>query len=234
MIQLTQLKKNLESDKKDDYIHQIKFSEFWVRFYDFEKFQIANKHLKIYPDLKKVKMEKIYKQIPSDLFRGFNQLTNINLSGNQFIVLSKDIFKDQINLVEIDLINNALETLHPETFRNCVSLKIINIKGNKLKNLDENIFQGLINLESLYLSENLLTELHPNTFNCCTHLSHLNLAYNQLETLDENIFIGLSIKIFNVILSGNRFTQKINFNHVSNQRERLYSNINYIRKNYLQ
>ena len=97
MIQLTQLKKNLESDKKDDYIHQIKFSEFWVRFYDFEKFQIANKHLKIYPDLKKVTLDKLFKQIPCSIFLKANLafwMRNISIQYS-FYLKNIDIFYEK-------------------------------------------------------------------------------------------------------------------------------------------
>ena len=80
LVQMARLKKNLESDNRPDNIQQIDFSEFYVRSNYSRELKITNKHLKIYPDLKKVRMEKIYKQIPSDLFRGFNQLTTISIT----------------------------------------------------------------------------------------------------------------------------------------------------------
>jgi len=78
-----------------------------------------------------------------------------------------------LNLVQLDLRNNQIATIHDRSFLNVKKLEILDLSCN-----------------------NLTLDFNRDLFSCLYHLSYLNLSNNQIERIDDRLFS----KLFNLII----------------------------------
>ena len=127
--------------------------------------------------------------LPVGIFLGLTSLKKLHLSFNEFTRLPNDIF-NETNLNVLELQNNKLKELNPNTFRNLFNLNKLLLNNNALIKLPAGVFKGLTNLKELYLDCNQLRHLPDNTFNE-TSLTLLQLQNNNLRHLTPEIFQNL-------------------------------------------
>ena len=124
-------------------------------------------------------------------FKGFGNLTKLDLSWNYCNYMNHSFFEEMPNLKVLNLTLNYLDiSLNSDRngviFFNQAKLEVLSISENKLRSLPRNIFSGLKNLTYLHLARNLLKSFEVDLSHM-TRLMKVNLHDNQLETISENV-----------------------------------------------
>lgn len=143
-----------------------------------------------YINLSNSKLQKI-----ADFTFDLPYLLELDLSGNELILLTAKAFSGAINLRTIDLSHNMISNIQPEAFVNLRSLWDLNLSFNKLHNnsfdrAGVDWIDSIDSLRSLDLSYNQLFYLHMmpyQAFSGLANLETLNLQHNQI-TLDYGAF----------------------------------------------
>lgn len=127
-----------------------------------------------------------------------NYYCNGNFVGKQFIDVIKfkncehlqipnNLFRQYINLNNLDLSNLGLEMLRPENFTGAEKLKQLSVAGNKFSKFPLNLYDKMPNLEVLDLSNNQIEYLIPDDFRTENNLKSLNVSCNNINELPVNM-----------------------------------------------
>ena len=93
-------------------------------------------------------------------------LKHLFLTHNNIKTLSNpSIFKELINLTELDLSYNEIEMIDSFLFQFNIKLLKLNLKSNKITQIESNQFNGLTNLKELNLFNNSISLINSNGFN---------------------------------------------------------------------
>ena len=92
---------------------------------------------------------------------------------------------------DIQLYDQGITSLLSRDFSGLVNLRELGVDGNSLQTLPEGVFAGLGELNNLYLSDNQLQVLRTDVFAGLSKLSRLELNDNDLRALPEGVFAGL-------------------------------------------
>ena len=167
--------------------------------------------------------------LDSDDFAGLTNLTRLWLRNNSLGsgTLPTNIFNGLMALTDLDLSQNALETLDATLFDSLTALTDLDLNSNALTELDSNIFAPLTSLTNLFLNSNALTELAPNIFATLENLRVLRLNNNALISLPGGIFSGVG----NVDFDGlaNLEVLSLNDNNLPTLPDGLFSNLGNLR-----
>ncbi|KAK9708699.1 Leucine rich repeat [Popillia japonica] len=146
-------------------------------------------------------------RLGSDAFKsaGLMNLQRIFIKSCRLREIHKDAFRDLIILVEVDLSDNEIRSLDPETFHGNERLRHVYLNGNPLRRLEEDQFPTLPNLKTLHLAECLLEFIHENALRNLLNLETINLSLNRLHNLTERSFKNLS-SLKSLALDGNPWT----------------------------
>lgn len=128
-------------------------------------------------------------------------LQRIFMRNTRLREVHRDAFKDLKILIEIDLSENEISFLDPETFHDNERLRILYLNGNPLKELVKEQFPTLPHLRTLELEACQLKVIHRDTFIHLLALESLNLKGNKLRSLSEKTFMNLHLK--SLSLDGN-------------------------------
>lgn len=124
--------------------------------------------------------------ISEDVFRDFQQLTDVEISGN--IRLQQDSFYlalrslNQSNIFSLSLQENGLSIMNYEVFEEFSNLRDLALSGNKFKNLHSKGRGVLKNLKKLDMTKNRLRE--RRSVNLCIHGTHNSSRFPNLEMLN--------------------------------------------------
>ncbi|XP_078074926.1 type III endosome membrane protein TEMP [Mustelus asterias] len=124
-------------------------------------------------------LTKVPKNLPTNL-------TNLDLSYNS--VDATDLENSRRlealkNLVFLNLSNNHIPTLSPETFTNLKMLEVLDLSNCRIDLLHPRAFEGLVSLKILILNNNRIKDLAPQFLGDMQALSTLDLANNKLSTV---------------------------------------------------
>lgn len=144
--------------------------------------------------------------LQSEIFKlaGLVNLQRVFLRNAGIYSIHADSFKDMRILIEIDLSDNHVTALEPNTFLGNERLRILILSGNPLGTLRNLQFPVLQHLRNLELQRCSLTEVHGQAFARLTGLEFLKLDANQLEYLETSVISGLS-RLKTLTLDGNRW-----------------------------
>lgn len=144
--------------------------------------------------------------LQSEIFKlaGLVNLQRVFLRNAGIHKIHADSFKDMRILIEIDLSDNHVTVLEPDTFLGNERLRILILSGNPLGTLRNLQFPVLQHLRNLELQRCSLTEVHGQAFARLTGLEFLKLDTNQLEYLEASVISGLS-RLKTLTLDGNRW-----------------------------
>ncbi|XP_060530710.1 probable oxidoreductase PXDNL [Cylas formicarius] len=142
--------------------------------------------------------------LPTAVFQsaGLIHLQRIYLSHSGIYEIDKDAFKDLIILVEVDLSNNEISSLHPRTFYGNERLRVLYLNGNPLGKLVRAQFPPLPYLRTLELESCRLQVVDQDAFVNVVELETLNLRYNLLTNLSETSFMNFA-HLKTLLLEGN-------------------------------
>ncbi|XP_050298185.1 peroxidasin-like [Anthonomus grandis grandis] len=133
---------------------------------------------------------------------GLINLQRIYLMNSGIGEVHKEAFKDLTILVEIDLSNNNIVQLHPQTFYGNERLRILYLTGNPLRQLTQAQFPVLPHLRNLDLERCQLQFIHKDAFVHLGALETLNLKNNLLRNLSEATFMSFA-HLKTLLLEGN-------------------------------
>ncbi|KAI5635402.1 leucine rich repeat domain-containing protein [Phthorimaea operculella] len=105
-----------------------------------------------------------------------NQITNLPIPP------SPDL--DLPSLRTLDISNNGIQKIPPNSLKTLHSLRRFYMKRNGLRQIDVTTFSDLSQLEVLDLSDNQIISVHPKSFSKMTNLKQVNLHGNTIENFD--------------------------------------------------
>ena len=103
--------------------------------------------------------------------------------------LSVDIFKDLVNLIELDLSDNIVTSLPNDIFISLTHLTLLNIKGNRVMAISDKVLRPLHYMRQLTIGSNMHMNLTlGDEFLNMTQLTHLVLSNIKLPSLNSDNF----------------------------------------------
>jgi hypothetical protein len=122
-------------------------------------------------------------------FRDSKKLRVLDISNNKLNSLYPDTFKNT-DLRYLDLSNNEISSLLPDIFKNNLQLRELKLSNNTLSSLNPNAFRSIPALWKLDINGNKIIRLESGTFYNNTELHYLNVSYNRISDLDPGIFLN--------------------------------------------
>lgn len=116
--------------------------------------------------------------------------------------INRDGLKNLKILIEIDLSNNLMKSIHPGVFYGLIKLRTVILNNNLLERLDDRLFENLEFLHKIELKENRIHKISANTFVDLPALSQIYLDSNHLKLLRRETFHNLE-KLTSLSLSEN-------------------------------
>ena len=123
--------------------------------------------------------------IPSDLFRGCENLINVTMQSSLIKELPENLFQDTPKIKMIDFSANSITELPARIFINLNNVEKIRFIANQLTTLDENLFVSLEGLKVLHLHENQFVSLSKRLLSPTIKLEELDLSKNKLVYVTE-------------------------------------------------
>ncbi|KAJ0182967.1 hypothetical protein K1T71_000943 [Dendrolimus kikuchii] len=120
-----------------------------------------------------------------DIFKGFNKLEVLSLSGNEINAIPNDVAKTLTNLQILDLSKNRFTTWFEPKFSLIPELKFLSLTNNNINLISEEMLEDLSNISFLAISRNFLV--------CNCHSRDLI----ELAATNENNFYNTPIKALN-------------------------------------
>ncbi|XP_077261963.1 leucine-rich repeat and fibronectin type-III domain-containing protein 3 [Temnothorax americanus] len=144
--------------------------------------------------------------LQAEIFKlaGLVNLQRVFLRNAGIHSIHADSFKDMRILIEIDLSDNHVTVLEPNTFLGNERLRVLILSGNPLGTLRNLQFPMLQHLRNLELQRCSLTEVHGQAFAQLAGLEFLKLDTNKLEYLEASVISGLS-RLKTLTLDGNQW-----------------------------
>ncbi|XP_053985784.1 leucine-rich repeat-containing protein 24-like [Hylaeus volcanicus] len=145
--------------------------------------------------------------LQSEIFKrsGLLNLQRVFLRNAGIHEIHADSFRDMRILVEIDLSDNHVQALEPDTFLGNERLRILILSGNPLGILRSHQFPVLQHLRNLELQRCTLSEIHGEAFVHLTGLESLRIDQNELEYLEVSVISRLS-RLKTLTMDGNRWS----------------------------
>lgn len=119
---------------------------------------------------------------------GFPALMTAILKGNMIRELTRDSFINTKMLENLDLSQNAVNTVDTNTFKKLKHLKTLNLSFNMISKIERETFKENELLMKLDLSRNTITRMNRITV---PNLTHLNMTWCQIQTIDPDAISGL-------------------------------------------
>jgi len=125
---------------------------------------------------------------------------NLDLSHNKIDqVPGHNFLASAKNLMELNLSNNKIRDLLPNTFSALPHLGVLNLDGNQLTQLRNNVFYGLKSCYNIGLRDNLINEILPKAFfNMGVEIRGGELARKIVDLRNNQIAIVLADWVSNL------------------------------------
>lgn len=145
--------------------------------------------------------------LQSEIFKraGLVNLQKVFLRNAGIHEINADAFRDMRILVEVDLSDNHVVTLEPDTFLGNERLRVLTLSGNPLATLKSHQFPVLQHLRNLELQRCALSEIHGLAFASLSGLESLKLDGNQLTYL-EPMTISTLTSLKTLTLDANKWS----------------------------
>ncbi|KAF5302482.1 hypothetical protein FQR65_LT08572 [Abscondita terminalis] len=133
-----------------------------------------------------------------------SKLEMLDLSDNQLVELSKNVFNLTPNLKFLNLSHNVhLSAISNTLLHKLSHLQMIDFSYMSLKFIPIDIFGKASDLRYIYLNNNDLTELLENSFLNLRNLTTIDLSYNNINTIKPSAFVNI-MNVQKLILKGNQ------------------------------
>lgn len=127
---------------------------------------------------------------------GLKRLESIKIINSSLGDISVKAFQSLSSLFDVNLSDNQLFLIHPDTFVNNTNLHRLKLSGNpmQLTQLLQSPHETLLrstSLTDLDLSSCQLSQILPKTFSQLKNLVFISLSHNYLKTIPNDVFDGL-------------------------------------------
>lgn len=172
-----------------------------------EQLQISNASSNIINlSFNEVKFEKI----PKNVFILFPKVSSFFISKNNLNQMTSSDFTNAKNLKSLSFYCNALTSIQPKVFEQCIILEQLYITDNPLTEIKEEAFYGLQLLKFLTLSNLQLKNFQPIVFKHLPALQNLKMDNCSLTSVTNDFFafnsnltsIGLSANLIEFVEQG--------------------------------
>lgn len=111
----------------------------------------------------------------------------IYLHSNLIVYIQTTVFYNLKNLTKLDLSDNKIDNIKPESFSGLNNLRILNLRSNSIKFIQRYVFEDLKKLTNLDFSYNKINKIDAKSFAKLNLLS-LNLNNNKLTVIESFVF----------------------------------------------
>ncbi|KAK9497448.1 hypothetical protein O3M35_004157 [Rhynocoris fuscipes] len=142
------------------------------------------------PEIQHVNLSKnSFVKLQADAFKsvGLVHLHKIYLRECKIRDINKDAFRGLQILIELDLSENNILTLHPGTFRDNIRLRLLYLNHNPIQKLEDGLFANMTFLQTVDFRECELSHIGYRTFTNVSSLNHLLLDGNKLTHLKLSV-----------------------------------------------
>lgn len=129
--------------------------------------------------------------IPGNIFRGAEELTEIYLFSNGITEVGPDAFKNLRKLEVLYLNDNKLTQLHPNLLSDSSQLRFIFLDRNEINFVPRNLFSQNLNLVAVHLQQNNIKAISHTMF---SYLKSLDVLYLFSNNCINNSYLNASSK----------------------------------------
>lgn len=123
-------------------------------------------------------------KIHENVFQPFVNVKEIHLSFNRLESLPEQLFRHNLRLERVTLQSNSIVCLPGGLLRSLLELKDFQVHNNRIEVLSENFFENNHKLTKIDISGNLITSFHPSLVNHLTKLKVFNFDENKVKILE--------------------------------------------------
>ena len=131
-------------------------------------------------------------RIQNNAFVSAVNLKQLVLGRNPIQTLNAEAFRGLGKLTRLSVYDSELTTVNEGAFKSLESVDILFLSGNKIQSLPRNVFEPLVNLYFISLADNFLESLHGDTFSNNKLLQQVNLKNNQINSLGSSFLDNLN------------------------------------------
>ena len=128
-------------------------------------------------------------------------LSTLDLNQNRIRSIAPDTFLYNRELRILTIEGNGLMFMYDGAFDGLTGLLSLSLVDNKLSHIGSHLFYDLENLYSMYLTNNSLGYIGRNDFKGLRTLQRLDLNHNNIHSVDERAFVDNTeldtIKLYN-------------------------------------
>lgn len=129
----------------------------------------------------------ILHSLPAQVFELFPNLESLELQDQKIKNINPNSFAKAERLIQLNLSGNEIKTLKANGFVGSKNLEYLLVSDNQLDTIEEGAFNGLTKLHRLDLNGNKLASIHENTFEPLGNLKIVQLHNNKISSLHANI-----------------------------------------------
>jgi Leucine-rich repeat (LRR) protein len=120
-----------------------------------------------------------------------SDIRRVSFHQSSIYEIPSEIFALFPNLEVLEILNQGLNVIKPNTLKYAKNLITLDIDGNHIKSLERGTFEGAEGLQHLILSNNEIIEIDEESFNDLKNLQIISLDSNRIQQVDRNLFSKL-------------------------------------------
>ena len=115
----------------------------------------------------------------------------MDLSDNHLTYLYPESFTLHPNLKLLSLAKNRFSFFPAQFIRGLAQLEQLSLEGNQIKSLDDGDFSGMVRLRRLHLGRNEIAAVSETAFQNSSQLQFIDISHNNISQLKNNVFNGI-------------------------------------------
>merc|ERR1719410_2221519 len=129
-----------------------------------------------------------------DIYSGISndtELEYLDLSDNEMAYLYPESFQFHPRLKWVSVAMNRFAFFPTQFIKNLQQLEYLNLEKNQIKSLEDNDFANLPNLRRLKLSMNEIESISETAFQNSSQLQFIDISFNNISDLKNDLFNGI-------------------------------------------
>lgn len=144
-----------------------------------------------------------FTEIGSLTFTGMSNLEVLLLNANNIEEIAESSFRSNINMKVLNLSDNKIKILHPETLTNLKKFSHLTLTSNSIQMPNNRFFLKSESLQSLAMDSCEIEVIYPETFGELKSLEKLNINGNFIVNIPVNSF-KFNLKLKSLLIESNR------------------------------
>merc|ERR1719410_2371378 len=129
-----------------------------------------------------------------DIYSGISndtELEYLDLSDNEMAYLYPESFQFHPKLKWVSFAMNRFSFFPTQFIKNLQHLEYLNLEKNQIKSLDDNDFANMSNLRRLKLANNEIESISETAFQNSSQLQFIDISHNKISKLKSDLFNGI-------------------------------------------